>query len=84
MNRFLRFAIPWVAVAVTPALVSCGGDSSASPPPPAITVSVAPPSSTVGPWPFAIQATGRKRFDHPLSLVERGICSRPTCLPGLP
>src|SRR6266853_499766 len=47
MNRFLRFAIPWVAVAVTPALVSCGGDSSASPPPPAITVSVAPPSSTV-------------------------------------
>src|SRR6266446_6634719 len=47
MNRFLRFAIPLVAVAVTPALVSCGGDSSASPPPPAIMVSVAPPSSTV-------------------------------------
>ena len=47
MNRFLRLAIPWVAVAVTPALVSCGGDSSASPPPPAITVSVAPATSTV-------------------------------------
>ncbi len=51
MNRLLRLAIPWVAVTVTPALVSCGGDSSASPPPPppppTITVSVAPASSTV-------------------------------------
>src|SRR5438132_1364358 len=48
MNRLLRLAIPLVAVAVTPALVSCGGDSTASPPPPpAITVAVAPVSSTV-------------------------------------
>jgi len=47
MNRFLRLATPLIASALTPVLISCGGDSSASPPPPAITVSVAPASSTV-------------------------------------
>src|SRR5437016_5125709 len=48
MNRLLRLAIPLVAVAVTPALVSCGGDSSASPlPAPAPSVAVAPASRTV-------------------------------------
>jgi predicted dienelactone hydrolase len=54
MNRFARLVISFAAVAPMALLVDCGGDTNASPatspatpPPAAITVSIAPASSTV-------------------------------------